>query len=266
MNPWSDDRPVLSTPPPDVPCLVCDSYTTWATTSTPRGIVWQCRRCLSPVDAQSFEFDPQRAPQGREEGTAAIRVLQQMVVGLRHSQDGPVDPDDLYELCRPYFSAGWCVRDILYALNQQPNGTTHPDNGWSDRLPRKQLLYRVQRRLREWRWVDRDQDDDIMAGGWSEMRRTMTVVAQRQAAHAQARAEEWNNRRDLAQRATNSYGRHAARQAAMSAAARARAMRAQAQQREQLAAAETARQAQQQRLNMQRLLDGLGQHDDEDDW
>ncbi|MFD6564592.1 hypothetical protein [Micromonospora profundi] len=238
-----DDDWLMGSPPPDAPCLVCETYTPRMAVSTPQGRVWQCKRCLTRAEDEIYEFSPRRVPSGRQQGTAAVRVLQVLVIGLRHSQDGPLDPDDLYEVVRPYFDAGWCVRDLMHALNQLPNGTPHPDAGWNDRLPRKQLLYRVRRRLREWRWAERNDHDAIMPGGWSEMRKAMDVAYRRQEEHAQARDVLWHEQLMAARQAAAADGREAARRIAIGAAARGRQLRVEAQRRAQAEAAQAAAQA-----------------------
>ncbi len=258
MN-YDDSRGLMNTPPPDAPCLTCQTYTPRQAVVTPRGAVWQCKRCLTPAEEESYEFSPRRVPSGREEGVAAARVLQLLVVGLRHSQDGPLDPADLYEVLRPYFNAGWCVRDVIHGLNQTPAGTVHPDSGWRDRLPRKQLLYRVRRRLWEWRWADRDEDDDVMAGGWSEMRHAMRYAAQRQEEHGQARDAIWHEQVAAARQASNSPARRAARAVALGAAARSRQERAAAQTREQQAFARAAAEAAAENERRRRRLDDLAE-------
>lgn len=242
-RPAADAEGLMSTAPPDAPCLVCHAYTPRQVVSTPRGRIWQCKRCLTSAEDQSYEFDPRRVPSGREQGTAAARVLQLLVIGLRNAQEGPLDPEDLYEVIRPYFDAGWCIRDVMYALNQLPHGAPHPDAGWNDRLPRKQLLYRVRRRLREWRWAEREDGDDIMPGGWSEMRRAMGVAARRQEKHAQARDTIWHEQQTAARQAASADARQAARRIAVGAAARARQLRAEGERRNREAAARAATQA-----------------------
>ncbi len=245
----------MSTPPPDAPCLICEAYTPRQAVSTPHGRVWQCKRCLTSAEDEMYEFDPRKVPSGREQGTAAVRVLQLLVIGLRSTQDGPLDPDDLYEVVRPYFEAGWAVRDVIHGLNQMPNGGTHPDTGWNDRLPRKQLLYRVRRRLREWRWTEREDGDDIMPGGWSEMRNAMNAVARRQREHAQARDSIWHEQQATARRAAAAQARQYARQVAMGAAARGRQLRAEGERRDQQAAAAAATQARRTSQDMLRQLE-----------
>ncbi|MEU4778296.1 hypothetical protein ABZ793_28870 [Micromonospora sp. NPDC047465] len=240
---YAADDGLMSTPPPDAPCLVCHAYTPRQAVTTPQGRVWQCKRCLTSAEDESYEFDPRRVPSGREQGTAAARVLQLLVIGLRNAQEGPLDPNDLYEVLRPYFDAGWCVRDVRHALNQLPNGAPHPDTGWNDRLPRKQLLYRVRRRLREWRWAEREDGDDIMPGGWTEMRKAMGAVARRQEEHAQARDAIWHEQEAAARQAASASARQAARRIAVGAAARARQIRAEGERRSQEATAQAATQA-----------------------
>lgn len=251
---YGDDDGMMSTPPPDAPCLTCRTYTPRQAVQTPQGKVWQCKRCLTHAEDETYEFSPRHPPSGREQGTAAVRVLQLLVIGLRNSQDGPVDPNDLYEVIRPYFDAGWCVRDVIHALNQQPSGEAHPDTGWTDRLPRKQLLYRVRRRLREWRWADRDEADDIMPGGWSDMRRAMHAAARRQQEHAQARDAMWHEHQASARQAWSSSARIQARQIALGAAARGRQLRAEGERRELEAATQAATQTRLATEEMRRRL------------
>ncbi|GAA1646425.1 hypothetical protein [Actinoplanes couchii] len=281
MSSWGEQgQPPAGSYPPFDRCRRCGgresdvwaghqgTWRLWQLAWTPRGQVWQCVRCfaVADLDDSAYDFDPRVPPAGRDQGLAAIRVLQRIILGLRHSQEGPVDPEDLYELCRPYFHSGWCVRDVIHALNQTPEGTPHPDTGWADRLPRKQLLYRVLRRLREWRWADRDQDDDIMPGGWAEMRRAMQALAERQQNHAKARDEGWAQRLRESQ-AGPGLGREEARRAARAATAQQRVVRAQSERQER---AEQARTAQQARDQRQDQLTGLADLDrrltDDDRW
>ncbi|MEV4773057.1 MULTISPECIES: hypothetical protein [Micromonospora] len=184
-------------------------------------------------------------------------MLQLLVIGLRNGQEGPLDPNDLYEVIRPYFDAGWCIRDVRYALNQLPNGAPHPDAGWNDRLPCKQLLYRVRRRLREWRWSEREDGDDIMPGGWTEMRRAMGAAARRQKEHAQAREAIWHEQEASARQAASASARQAARKIAVGAAARARQIRAQGERRSQEATAKAATQARKERQEALQKLEQL---------
>ncbi len=257
----------VDNPPPTSDCQTCFTPNTkWGTFRTPRGRVWQCQHCLTPAEPENLAFDPRQAPSGLEQGMAAIAVLQQLVVGLRHSQEGPLDPADLYEICRPYFNGGWCVRDVIHALNQMPDTTPHPDTGWNDRLPRKQLLYRVQRRLRQWRWVDRDELDDIMPGGWSEMRHAMTVVSQRQQHHAAERAHQWTDQRRAAYYARGGEGRRAALEVASAAANQARLRRAEAERLERAATAQAAREAVQQREDLFTQLHEIGRRTSTEPW
>ncbi|MGC4808939.1 hypothetical protein ACLQ29_00205 [Micromonospora sp. DT228] len=259
---YATDDGLMSMPPPDAPCLVCHAYTPRQAVTTPQGRVWQCKRCLTNAEDESYEFDPRRVPSGREQGNAAVRVLQLLVIGLRNGQDGPLDADDLYEVLRPYFDAGWCVRDVRHALNQLPNGAPHPDTGWNDRLPRKQLLYRVRRRLREWRWAEGEDADAIMPGGWSEMRKAMGVAARRQEEHSRARDAIWHEQEAIARQAASASARQAARRIAVGAAARARHIRAEGERRSQEATAQAATHA---RRATQDALQKLAQFTDQTD-
>ncbi|MFG3710865.1 hypothetical protein [Micromonospora sp. NPDC047730] len=221
-------------PPPPAYCELCKMGTQKVVTSTPHGWAWQCRRCMTICDEHRWEFDPTVAPDGRAESMLAIKTLQQLVIGLRQGQEGPIDPEDLYEVVRPYFAAGWCVRDVHYALSHLPDGEEHEDSGWNSRLPRKYALYRVRRRLRAWRWSDREDSDEdhVLEGGWTSMRKAMERAAREQAAHRAEIENDWHMQRTAARAAVNGGGRATAQAVAAGIAARSRLRKSQSRERE----------------------------------
>lgn len=126
-------------PPPPLPwwCANCAvEVDDLVQTGGPRGLQWKCKRCLLAVHEPVHVFDPTVAPQGREESLLALAALTEMVYGLRRAE-----AEDLYAIVGPYFRAAWCVYDVHQALNGQPDGVPHPDNGWSDDLPYEWMLY-----------------------------------------------------------------------------------------------------------------------------
>ncbi|MFG3558657.1 hypothetical protein ACGGAQ_30220 [Micromonospora sp. NPDC047557] len=219
-------------PPPPAHCETCEQGTQKQVVTTPYGWAWQCKRCLAVSDENRYEFDPTASPDGRTQGLKAVRTLQQLIIGLRNSQEGPLDPDDLYEVIGPYFRAGWCIRDVHHGLNYLPNGALHPDSGWNDKLPRKQLLYRVKRRLQQWRWAERNEDDDIMDGGWTAMRNAMGVAAQRQRERQLDSEYAWHAKAREAKATGRGSGLEAARAAAAQAASLSLHLRAEGERRE----------------------------------
>lgn len=195
---------------------------------TPEGQAWRCKRCHALMLRTDFLFDPRVPPSNREEMELACRVLVQHVMALR-----PVPLDSLYEVCRPYFLEGWCVRDVLFAMNQDPDGEQYPtgENTWTLEVLPDRTLWRLLTRLRTWRWKDKPEGDDIMAGGWTSMKYAMLESAARQRQAHEAAAEEYFDRVTRARYAGVS-GRTAARAVVMSAAARAKQIREEATARE----------------------------------
>jgi hypothetical protein len=127
-----------------------------------------------------------------------------------------LDREHLSAVIAPYVEAGWCVDDLLLALNQRPDGGLHEP--WTP----DRVLLRVQERLRVWRWGE---NGAVMPGEWTAMRDAMRAAAQAQAARQRQRAADWQQRAAAAQASTGD-GLAAARQAVAAAAARSRHRRA----------------------------------------
>lgn len=194
----------------------------------PTGYVWRCLRCNNQT-SDSLPFDPRAVPEGKDQMLSAIETLAVYVPIL-----GPIDKELVYETVRPYFKAGWCVRDILHAINYLPTGETHMGQGaaWVRGEDQDRTLRRLQRRLRMWRFSDRFDGEDIMRGPYSATQSAMRQAAEAQHAQAAARAAEWHERAEAAEQARESGAREVARRQAAIAASLARQARRHAEQRE----------------------------------
>lgn len=73
---------------------------------------------LAALRAAGGDLD--RAKTGGER-LAAAELLKQRVPPARR-----LSARHVRSLCREFFKAGWCVRDLHYALDNEPNGTPHP--------------------------------------------------------------------------------------------------------------------------------------------
>jgi hypothetical protein len=56
-----------------------------------------------------------------DERLAAAELLQQRVPAARR-----ISSRHVRSLCREFFEAGWCVRDVHWALDNEPSGVAHP--------------------------------------------------------------------------------------------------------------------------------------------
>ncbi|MDP9797482.1 hypothetical protein J2S43_005994 [Catenuloplanes nepalensis] len=221
--------------PSSFPCQQCQaSPDDQQLVRAPTGWVWRCRRCHSET-GRTLPFDPRVAPDGRETAWAAIDTLKIFVPII-----APIENDLIYEIVRPYFVAGWCVRDLLHAVNYLPDGTTHPGQGvaWVRGEDRDRTLWRLRQRLRRWRFSDREEGEDVMNGPYSTTARAMADLGAGQRARAVARDLEWQQRAAAARSAAHSGAREVARRQAKIAASLAReaASRADAAERERLVA------------------------------
>ncbi|MEV4346311.1 hypothetical protein AB0J83_17730 [Actinoplanes sp. NPDC049596] len=180
---------------------------------TDRSSVLACGRCGGP----GYAFDPGRAPQGSEETEAAVECLLQHVPVLR-----PLDRGVLGAIVDDHFRAGWCVRDVVHALDQRPDNEGHEI--WSAKEPPERLLWHVHERLRTWRWTD---GGEIMAGPWTARRAAMATAHRLQADRQRERDESWHEQIAGARAATGA-GRAEARRVAAEAGAAARRNRAHA--------------------------------------
>src|SRR5215212_8427275 len=98
--------------PSAYPCPTCGAPPEKQTLArVPTGHAWRCGYCNNETSA-SLPFDPKAQPDGKEQIYLAIETLAVYVPILQ-----AVDRDLIYRVVRPYFAAGWCVRDVIYALN-----------------------------------------------------------------------------------------------------------------------------------------------------
>jgi hypothetical protein len=193
----------------------------------PTGEAWRCRRCLQET-ATSLPFPPHIPPSGKPEIDQAVAALAMLVPVLR-----PIDDDLVYRVVRPYFDAGWCVRDVVYAINYLPDGQTHPGQGaaWVRSEHPERTLWRMQQRLRKWRFADREDGTDIMRGPYTATSLGMRRAADAQQEKAAARHVEWHRRVEAARMAEHSGAKAVARRQAVIAATLARQAKRHAEQR-----------------------------------
>lgn len=194
----------------------------------PTGNAWRCERCHSQTSVD-LPFDPRVAPEGREEAYLAIQTL--CVFAPIFSS---VDTDLIYEIVRPYFVSGWCVRDVIHAINYLPDGETHPGQGaaWVRGEDRDRTLSRLRTRLRKWRWTDRDEGSDVMHGPYTAMVSAMQRNADMQVSRAGAREAEWHLRATAAENAREAGAPEIAKRQAAIAAGMARRARREAEEAE----------------------------------
>jgi len=207
------------------PCERCRAVTEQRLADAPQGQVWSCRRCGGTGGAE-YAFDPRRPPRGAEETGAAVRCLVQHVPALR-----PIDPDVLGPVVEPYFLAGWCVRDVVLALDRRPDEEPHETGSstWTTGQPPDRTLWRVRERLKVWRWAEGDRSGTIMPGDWTTMKYAVAVTNQAQRDQQRARDDDWHQRQ-VAARAATGAGLAEARRAATTAAERGRRRQAHAEQ------------------------------------
>ncbi|GIJ13137.1 hypothetical protein [Micromonospora andamanensis] len=215
--------------PSAFPCKTCEAPADKQDlVRAPTGYVWRCRRCNSQ-SSELLPFDPRLAPSGKTEILLAIETLSVYVPILQK-----IDPDLIYRIVRPYFDAGWCVRDVLYAINYLPNGDTHPGQGaaWVRGEHRDRTLWRMQQRLRTWRFSDKEDGQDIMYGPYTATSSAMEQVAESQKRRATMRTVEWHEQAEAAKQAHHSGAKEVARRQAAIAARLARQRKSVADQME----------------------------------
>lgn len=218
--------------------------------------VWHCERCHA-ANGTNLPFNPKQAPEGRSEGYLALKTL-----AIFAPIFTPVDMEALYRIVRPYFAAGWCVRDVLHAMDYSPDGTTHWGRGpaWISGEPPDTTLARLLTRLRTWRWREADHVDgvDIMPGPYTAMVKAMAANAEVQR-HRRAMNEiEYHRRDDRAREAEAKGSSVAARRVAAVSAIQGRRMHAEARARE---AEAIAAQIAESRAASQRWLEMIGDAD-----
>jgi hypothetical protein len=196
----------------------------------PRGMEWRCARCHHRT-AVALPFDPRKAPEGREEGNLAIDTL-----AIYAPIFAPLDRGILYSILRAYFTSGWCVRDVLYAMDHRPSGDSHYESGiaWSRGEPGDKTLARLRDRLWTWRWRDEGSPDrdDIMQGHYTAMRTAMETRRAELLTRQRDRIAEWQQQDQDARRAHDRGASAGARRAAAVAAVQARQERVQGDARE----------------------------------
>ncbi len=176
-------------------------------------------------------WEPNVAPEGRREGHLAIDTM-----AIYAPIFAPIDREAIYLVVRPYFAAGWCVRDILHAIDYRPDGTGHRDTGiaWVRGEPHDQTRARLMFRLRMWRWGEADTSDgkDIMTGPYTAMTAAMKARGEALKAEQAARRAVWDREAEHAQTAIDRGASAGARRAAEVAAVLGRQRRAKADARE----------------------------------
>jgi hypothetical protein len=157
---------------------------------------WCCNRCYtySPV---VLPFTPIEPPYGGAQILAALKTLAIYAPVLLK-----VDEDLLYRVTWKFFNAGWCVRDILRAIDYRPDDSPHETAAINMRDPGELIAGRIQTRLREWTWRHRfDDEGGVMPGPYTAMRKAMRVRADEQKVRAFLRGVEWSEQERLAQEA-----------------------------------------------------------------
>jgi hypothetical protein len=149
---------------------------------------WCCMRCHT-YTGLSLPFSPTAIPEGKAQIEAALKTLAIYAPILLK-----VDQERLYSVTGRYFAAGWCVKDLLYAIDHRPDGSPHETAGLNFRDPGDITLPRVATRLRDWMWRDRFEEEeggDIMPGAYAAMRNAMRARHEEQQVRALSRAIEW---------------------------------------------------------------------------
>lgn len=184
---------------------------------------WRCTRCNQMTEI-ALPFDPVQSPEGHREGLLAIQTLSIYVPVF-----AKVDHEAVWRILRAYFDRGWCVRDVLHAMNYLPDGRTHsaPGVAWDLHEPTDKTLTRLMFRLRTWRWgdVDHAYGQDIMTGPYTAMKSAMLARGLQQQVHAAERAEQWQREAAVAQAARDRGAPAQARRMAALAAIQARQLR-----------------------------------------
>lgn len=205
-------------PPSSTPCSKCQaSPREQHVFRGPTGPAWRCKRCHA-LTVMALPFDPRVPPDGRQQSFEALETLAIFAPVMY-----PIDRELIYDIVRPYFVAGWTVHDIVHAMDNMPDGQPYTAQGfaWIRGEVRDRTLARLQRRLRAWRWADRDKGEDIMAGPHSSMVRTMAQRRAEQNARASVRAADWATAEIHARQGASSPARAEARKIAAQAAERA---------------------------------------------
>lgn len=212
-----------ATPPSGRPCERCWEVTDQHLVDAPEGQVWACRRCGDTTGAD-YAFDPRRPPAGPAEVGAAVDCLVQHVMAMRSVGRGLLVP-----IVAEFFQAGWCVRDVVHALNCRPDGELHETGSatWSlTELPDR-TAWRIRERLNVWRLSAVDGPGEIMRGEWTATKLAMAGTYRAQADRQRERDDDWHQRQAAARAATGA-GLVSARQAAAAATASGRRRKANA--------------------------------------
>jgi hypothetical protein len=156
---------------------------------------WCCTRCHTH-SGLNLPFSPTAIPDGREQTEAALKTLLIYAPILLR-----VDQARLYLIADRFFRAGWCVKDLLYAIDYQPTGDLHEGAELLLRDPGDITLPRIAARLRRWAWRDKYEDDkggDVMPGPYTAMRNAMRVRHEEQQVRALSREIEWAEQERMA--------------------------------------------------------------------
>lgn len=202
----------------------------------PQGLEWRCRRCFNRTRVD-LPFSPTAAPEGRQEGHLAADTLAIYVPIF-----APINRESIYLILRAYFTADWCVRDVLHAMDYLPSGGNHFDRGkaWVRGEPVDTTLARLRDRLHQWRWgAEGNPDrDEIMAGPYTAMVAAMQTRADGLKQRQAARETEWHQQEHAAQQSRDRGASAGALRAATLARIQAQRTRAEANAREQAAIAD----------------------------
>lgn len=212
------------------PCPACGAQWQRLVNELTTRPAWRCARCNRTTEIE-LPFDPVQAPEGKAEGYLAIATIAIYVPVF-----AKLDQDAVWRILRGYFTHGWCVRDVLHAMNYLPDGRTHsaPGVAWQPDELADKTLTRLMFRLRTWRWGDVDHADgqDIMAGPYTAMTQAMRARADQQVLHAAHRAAAWRREAEAAQTARDRGAPAQARRVAALAAVQGRQRRMEADSRE----------------------------------
>lgn len=243
LDEWN--RATAERPPAD-PCPRCHAGpdAQYLFNADGRRPAWRCSRCHTLGKEVGLPFDLRTPPEGRNDGHLAVETL----ALLAPTVFDRIDREACYLILRAYFTAGWCIRDVLHAIDYLPDGSPHRGGGnaWERGEPADRTLFRLRKRLMEWRWSEGDlTDGDIMTGPYTATRQAMEARAVEQRERDAVRRAEWDRQDALAQTAYDRSAHVAAFRTARVAAQQGRRARAEAEERgrQQLAADLAERQA-----------------------
>jgi hypothetical protein len=167
----------------------------------------RCRRC-HPLGRPPMQWPMRDVPEGLAEQLLACEWLCYISPLLR-----AVGVENLRELLRRWFAAGWTPRDVVYGLDNLPTGGPHPGQSPEGRIKQPLAVSFVKRRLGA--WLD---GDDPLPSVSEQIWSNRDAVLQRQEARRARLAEEARLVVDPRQSVSAEQARIIARRAACSAA------------------------------------------------